>query len=190
MTALTRRGLMRTLTGLFVAGPVLGAAEGTPTGERGPALRRVVTTRDAAGRNAVLADGAPPVSLEMNGTRITRLWETGSVPAPLPVSGDASLQAGSAYRPGFIGTSFYVAEIPAGVGRRQIPFHRNTTIDYMAILDGEIVFVLPDQEILLRQGDTLVQCGNDHTWENRSDRTCRLLFVVVPATLADSSAGG
>lgn len=189
MTALTRRGLMRALTGLFAASSVGEAAGAADACTPSPGLRRVVTTRDAAGRNAVLADGAPPVSLELNGTRIIRLWETGAVPASLPVSSDASLQAGSAYRQGFGGTSFYVAEIPAGVGRRQIPFHRNTTIDYMAILEGEIVFVLPEQEIALRQGDTLVQCGNDHTWENRSDRTCRLLFVVVPARLAGSADG-
>ena len=110
-----------------------------------------------------------------------RLWETSTVPATLPVTDDAGATAGSAYRDGFAGTSFYVAEIPPGVGREQIPLHRSDTIDYMAILSGEIHLILPDREILLRQGDTLVHAGVMHTWENRGDAVCQLLFVVVPA---------
>jgi mannose-6-phosphate isomerase-like protein (cupin superfamily) len=182
---LNRRELVSAMAGAAALGAIAPAAAVETTGKARPAgaagVRRLVTARDSAGRNAVLADGEPPVSFDLNGTRITRLWETAAVPARLPVDRDASLDAGSAYRPGFAGTSFYLAEIPPGVGRSQVPFHRNATIDYMAILRGEIHFVLPDQEFLLKQGDTLVQCGNDHTWENRGTEPCQLLFVVVPA---------
>jgi mannose-6-phosphate isomerase-like protein (cupin superfamily) len=182
---LNRRELVTAMAGAAALGAIVPVAAAETT-ERtasasATAVRRLVTVRDSAGRNQVLADGEPPVSFDLNGTRITRLWETAAVPARLPVDRDASLDAGSAYRPGFAGTSFYVAEIPPGVGRSQVPFHRNATIDYMAILRGEIYFVLPEQEMLLKQGDTLVQCGNDHTWENRGTEPCRLLFVVVPA---------
>jgi mannose-6-phosphate isomerase-like protein (cupin superfamily) len=182
---LSRRELVTAMAGAAALGAIapVAAAETTEktASASATAVRRLVTVRDSAGRNQVLADGEPPVSFDMNGTRITRLWETAAVPAKLPVDRDASLEAGSAYRPGFAGTSFYLAEIPPGVGRSQVPFHRNATIDYMAILRGEIHFVLPEQEMLLKQGDTLVQCGNDHTWENRGTEPCQLLFVVVPA---------
>ncbi len=182
---LNRRELVTAMAGAAALGavaPVAAAGTVATTGVAGAAaVRRLVTVRDSAGRNEVLADGEPPVSFELNGTRITRLWETASMPATLPVDRDASLDAGSAYRAGFAGTSFYLAEIPPGVGRSQVPFHRNATIDYMAILRGQIYFVLPGQEFLLKQGDTLVQCGNDHTWENRGSEPCQLLFVVVPA---------
>jgi mannose-6-phosphate isomerase-like protein (cupin superfamily) len=182
---LNRREMVVAMAGAAALGataPVGAAASAATAGAAGAtAVRRLVTVRDSAGRNEVLADGEPPVSFELNGTRITRLWETAAVPARLPVERDASLDAGSAYRAGFAGTSFYLAEIPPGVGRSQVPFHRNATIDYMAILRGEIHFVLPGQELLLKQGDTLVQCGNDHTWENRGTEPCQLLFVVVPA---------
>jgi mannose-6-phosphate isomerase-like protein (cupin superfamily) len=182
---LNRRELVTAMAGAAALGAIVPVAAAETT-ERtasasATAVRRLVTVRDSAGRNQVLADGEPPVSFDLNGTRITRLWETAAVPARLPVDRDASLDAGSAYRPGFAGTSFYLAEIPPGVGRSQVPFHRNATIDYMAILHGEIYFVLPEQEMLLKQGDTLVQCGNDHTWENRGTEPCQLLFVVVPA---------
>ncbi len=184
-TLLNRRELVTALAGAAALGAIAPVAADETTGKAGPGaaagVRRLVTVRDSAGRNEVLADGEPPVSFDLNGTRITRLWETTAVPARLPVDRDASLDAGSAYRAGFAGTSFYLAEIPPGVGRSQVPFHRNATIDYMAILRGEIHFVLPEQEFLLKQGDTLVQCGNDHTWENRGTEPCQLLFVVVPA---------
>ena len=182
---LNRRELVTAMAGAAALGAIapVAAAETTErtASASATAVRRLVTVRDSAGRNQVLADGEPPVSFDLNGTRITRLWETAAVPARLPVDRDASLDAGSAYRAGFGGTSFYLAEIPPGMGRSQVPFHRNATIDYMAILRGEIYFVLPEQEMLLKQGDTLVQCGNDHTWENRGTEPCRLLFVVVPA---------
>jgi mannose-6-phosphate isomerase-like protein (cupin superfamily) len=182
---LSRRELVTAMAGAAALGVIAPVAADEKTGNAGPAgaagVRRLVTVRDSAGRNEVLADGEPPVSFELNGTRITRLWETAAVPARLPVDRDASIDAGSAYRAGFAGTSFYLAEIPPGVGRSQVPFHRNATIDYMAILRGEIYFVLPGQDFLLKQGDTIVQCGNDHTWENRGTEPCQLLFVVVPA---------
>jgi mannose-6-phosphate isomerase-like protein (cupin superfamily) len=182
---LNRRELVTAMAGAAAIGaiaPVAAAETSGKTESAGPTVvRRLVTVRDSAGRNQVLADGEPPVSFDLNGTRITRLWETAAVPTRLPVGRDASLDAGSAYRAGFAGTSFYLAEIPPGVGRSQVPFHRNATIDYMAILRGEIYFVLPEREFLLKQGDTLVQCGNDHTWENRGTEPCQLLFVVVPA---------
>ena len=185
---LNRRRLVTAMAGAAALGAITPVAAVEATGKAGSAgaagVRRLVTVRDSSGRNEVLADGEPPVSFDLNGTRITRLWETTAVPARLPVDRDASLDAGSAYRAGFAGTSFYLAEIPPGVGRSQVPFHRNATIDYMAILRGEIHFVLPGQEFLLKQGDTLVQCGNDHTWENRGTEPCQLLFVVVPAVAA------
>lgn len=147
-------------------------------------IRRVVTSEDAAGKAVVLADGEPGNAFELNGTRIVRLWETPAVPAALPLKVDAGATAGNAYREGFRGTSFYVAELPGGSRAPSIPMHRNTTLDYMAILSGRIVFKLEDREIELAAGDTLVQGGNLHGWINRWDEPCLLLFVVVTGTTA------
>ncbi len=151
-------------------------------------IRRVVTGEDAAGKGFVLADGEPGNAFELNGTRIVRLWETAAVPTPLPLVADAGATAGNAYREGFRGTSFYVAELPGGTRAPSIPMHRNTTLDYMAILSGRIVFKVDDREIELAAGDTLVQGGNLHTWINRWDEPCRLLFVVVTATAPGAAA--
>ncbi len=145
-------------------------------------IRRVVTSEDASGKGFVMADGEPTNAFEMNGTRIVRLWETPAVPAALPLKADAGITAANAYREGFRGTSFYVAELPGGARAPSIPMHRNATLDYMAILSGRIVFKMEDREIELGAGDTLVQGGNLHSWVNRWEEPCLLLFVVVTGT--------
>ncbi len=192
--AVTRRALLRSAAGAsaatLAAVPATHAAPSrarTADG-RWTRLRRVVTSQDAAGKGVVLADGEPTNAVELNGTRIVRLWESAAVPASLPLAADAGATAGNAYREGFRGTSFYVAELPGGARAPSIPLHRNVTLDYMAILSGRIVFKLDEREIELAAGDTLVQGGNLHTWINRWDEPCLLLFVVVAANAGATGA--
>jgi mannose-6-phosphate isomerase-like protein (cupin superfamily) len=151
-------------------------------------IRRIVTSEDASGRGVLLADGEPGNSIVLNGTRITRLWEAPGLPAGLPLEGDAGATAGNAYRADFVGTSFYVAELPGGQRAPSIPMHSNPTLDYMAILSGRIVLRIEGREIELGPGDVIVQGGNLHTFENRWDESCLLLFVVV--TGAKRRTGG
>ena len=154
-----------------------------------PAMRRIVTTQRGDGPVEVLADGPPPVAFELNGSTITRLWETRRLPAPLPFTEDATLSAGRAYDAGFAGTSFYLADIPPGSSVEDIPMHRNETVDYIAVLFGEIVLVLPDREIPMGPGDCLVQGGNDHTWINPTAEPSRLLVVVVTGSAEPPAEG-
>lgn len=145
-----------------------------------PPVRRVVTTESAEGAGIVAFPEAGLQTLTLNGATIYRLWETAGVPARVPILSDAGAAAGNAYRPGFEGTSLYVADIPAAaVGA--IPLHREDSLDYIAVLAGEIHLRLEQGETLLRAGDVLVQGGNLHTWENRSSQPCRLLVVVIRA---------
>lgn len=140
-------------------------------------VRRIVTVIDGDGAR-VLADGASVNVIELNGSRITRLWETEGLPVSLAVTADAGASAGNAYREGFVGSSLYVADIPPGSNLDNIPLHAQDSLDYIAVLDGEIELALPDRSLPMRRGDILVQAGNVHSWVNRSDRPCRLLVVV------------
>lgn len=144
-----------------------------------PEPRRVVTASDVDGQVVVLADGASSNTVTLNRSRITRLWETTGLPVSLTVAADAGATAGNAYREGFVGTSLYTADIPPGSDLEDIPLHAQESLDYIAVLDGEIELVLPQRAITLRQGDILVQAGNVHSWVNRSARPCRLLVVVL-----------
>ena len=180
--ARTKQVSRRKLLGQALAIPAMAAADSaTPARARGwREVRRVVTSYDAAGRTVVLQDGAAGNSFEMSGTRITRLWESSGLPVSLPLGPDLGATAGNAYREGFSGTSFYLAELPGGTRAPAIPLHSNATLDYMAILSGRIAFKLDqDRELILQAGDTLIQGGNLHTWVNRWRESCTLLFVVV-----------
>lgn len=65
-------------------------------------------------------------------------------------------------------------------GRAKHPFmHRTESVDYALVLDGEITLVLDETEVLMKQGDFLVERGTNHAWANRSSQPCRMLFVLI-----------
>lgn len=150
-----------------------------------PEVRRIVTVPDGPEGARVLADGASNNVRVLNGSRITRLWETTELPVPLDVTADAGADAGNAYREGFVGTSLYVADIPPGSDLSDVPLHAQDSLDYIAILEGEIDLVLPGETRTLKAGDVLVQAGNIHSWINRSDNYCRMLVVVLTGTRSE-----
>ena len=57
--------------------------------------------------------------------------------------------------------------------------HRTETIDYAVILSGEITMLLDDEDVHLKAGDVVVQCGTNHAWSNRSNDVCEVLFVLI-----------
>lgn len=62
------------------------------------------------------------------------------------------------------------------------PFmHRTRSIDYAVVISGEIDMLMDDTEVHMKAGDTLVQQGTNHAWENHSDENCRILFVLIDA---------
>ncbi len=57
--------------------------------------------------------------------------------------------------------------------------HRTESIDYGIVLSGEIVLLLDDSEVHLKQGDVVVQRGTIHAWTNRTDEICRMAFILT-----------
>jgi len=66
-----------------------------------------------------------------------------------------------------------------GRGGRHPIMHRTETVDYAVILEGELTLILDDEDVVLRTGDVVIQRGTSHSWANRSDRPCRILFVLI-----------
>jgi mannose-6-phosphate isomerase-like protein (cupin superfamily) len=66
-----------------------------------------------------------------------------------------------------------------GKGGRHPMMHRTESIDYALILSGEITMLLDDEEVLLKAGDVVVQCGTNHAWSNRSKAPCLVAFVLI-----------
>ena len=69
----------------------------------------------------------------------------------------------------------------AGAGSRHPGFHKTRTVDYAIILDGEIVAMMDIGETVMRAGDVLIQRGTNHAWSNRTDKACRIAFILIDA---------
>jgi mannose-6-phosphate isomerase-like protein (cupin superfamily) len=57
--------------------------------------------------------------------------------------------------------------------------HRTESIDYGIVLEGQIVLLLDEEEVVLERGDLVVQRGTIHAWTNRTDTIARMLFVLT-----------
>ena len=63
--------------------------------------------------------------------------------------------------------------------------HRTKTVDYGVVLEGEITLVLDQDETTIYHGDVVIQNGTNHAWANRSDKICRVLFVLIDGEYTD-----
>jgi len=57
--------------------------------------------------------------------------------------------------------------------------HRTESVDYGIVLSGEIVLLLDDSEVCLKEGDVVVQRGTIHAWTNRTKEICRMAFILT-----------
>ena len=66
--------------------------------------------------------------------------------------------------------------------------HKTESIDYGIVLEGERVMILDDREIMLNQGDIVIQVGAWHQWRH-PNITCLMAFDMFPAKFVDGPAG-
>jgi mannose-6-phosphate isomerase-like protein (cupin superfamily) len=78
---------------------------------------------------------------------------------------------------------------PPQEGGKRTVMHRTRTLDYVVVIEGEVVLLLDDSEVTLRKGDVVVQRGTNHAWENRSDRLARAAFFHVDAQFSEELLG-
>jgi len=149
-------------------------------------IRRVVTGQDADGKSVVLSDGPPPQHHAMQGSSVgadfVEVWST-----PQPVPQLTSVPAAEPNERPFTimppsGHLLRIIEIyPPRDGGRRTVMHRTRTLDYVVVIEGEVVLALDDSEVVLRPGDVVVQRGTNHAWENRSDAIARMAFFHLDA---------
>ncbi|GAA5026779.1 cupin domain-containing protein [Microbacterium fluvii] len=156
--------------------------------------RRVVTGHDANGVSVVLSDGLVPVHrfMPQDGVGFYEVWQTAGAPAPIVADeGDPTLDS-IRVPPPVRGTKVRVNEFfpghltPEG---RQSPVHRTQSVDYGIVLEGEIVLMLDDSEVTLQAGDVVIQRGTDHAWANRTDKVCRVAFILIDGEFAPELLG-
>jgi mannose-6-phosphate isomerase-like protein (cupin superfamily) len=152
--------------------------------------RRVVTGHDVLGKSVVISDGMPPQDHPMRGPAIgadfIEIWST---PEPVPAltsapDGEPSLRPFTIMPP--TGHLIRVIDIyPARMGGQRTAMHRTRTLDYAVVIEGEIVLVLDDSEVVLGPGEVVVQRGTDHAWENRTEAIARMAFFHIAAEFSD-----
>ncbi len=62
---------------------------------------------------------------------------------------------------------------------RHFFFHTTQTLDYAIVLEGEIWAMMDEGETLMKKGDVLIQRATNHSWSNRTNRDCKMAFVLI-----------
>jgi naringenin degradation protein FdeH len=148
--------------------------------------RRVVTGHDSLGKSVVLSDGAPPQHHSMHGPGVgADFHEMWSDARTIPeLTADVALEPNE--RPFTImptaGHLLRILDVyPLQDGGKRTVMHRTRTLDYVVVIEGELVLILDDSEVMLKAGDVVVQRGTDHAWENRSATIARAAFFHIDA---------
>jgi quercetin dioxygenase-like cupin family protein len=142
-------------------------------------VRRVVTGHDENGRARVIEDKLMDNVVTLrSGNSGCVMWATDTTPAEVNTSEDPATRAMD-IEPPQNGSVFRILQVMPG----KKPFmHRTDTIDYALVLEGECVMLLDDgEEVALSAGDILIQRGTWHGWANRSDKPCKLAFILIGA---------
>lgn len=149
--------------------------------------RRVVTGHDARGVSVFASDGpVPTVRTAPDGAYFFEIWGTPAAPAPVGAAEPDPTEGSLTVPPAPAGTKIRINEFPPGVVS---PVHRTQSVDYGIVLSGEVVLVLDESETVLRAGDVVVQRATSHRWENRSDATARMAFILVDGAFTPELLG-
>ena len=152
--------------------------------------RRVVTGHDATGKSVVLSDGPPPQHHQMKGREVgAEFYEIWNSARPVPLLSSTESREPNEREFTIMPPSGHLLRIievypPAAGGKRTV-MHRTRTLDYVVVIEGEVVLILDDSEVTLRSGDVVVQRGTDHAWENRSGALARIAFFHVDAEFSE-----
>ena len=177
-----------------------------------PDVRRVVTGDDVNGVSRIVED-APTKSIrtvpERHGYRAVDVWRTEGTPAGIFARDSVAEHKGILPPKG--GTILRIIDFPPEPKdpqelRRRIQatfrgifqdadhdqregkhpgMHRTETVDYGIVLEGEITLILDEGETVARAGDIVIQRGTNHGWANRSDRNCRIAFILIDGRYED-----
>ncbi|MDB5719683.1 MAG: cupin [Alphaproteobacteria bacterium] len=177
-------------------------------------FRRIVTGHDQEGRAIIQEDRPPPRVQRIGGETgpmFYEVWNTRATPAPIDRASGEPREEGIILAPPKNGTRIRVLDIPpegdnlneltqaereahfAEVGAagavaqnaRHAYMHRTQTVDYGIVLDGELVLIMDEGETVVRAGDIVIQRGTNHGWANRTDRNCRIAFILIDGQFAD-----
>jgi hypothetical protein len=142
-------------------------------------MRRVVTAIDADGRSRVVSDGEAPKQIAISAGTMTELWYTPPGVGLLPLDDDPTMTADSSPMsfPVPAGFAWRVCEFRPGSAA--MGMHHTPTLDFNLILDGAITLVLPEEEVHLEKGDSVILGAIDHGWRPDPERGATMVIACV-----------
>ena len=170
-------------------------------------IRRVITGHDKNGKAICVSDEMATEILQRDsrpGVTLTNFWQSKTTPSEYD-GAEETLGGPFILHPPKNGSIFRMVEFEpedpevlknldgkeafsemgasnAIVENARHPFmHRTDSVDYAIIVRGQITMLLDDSEVVLKQGDVVVQRGTNHAWSNKSNETCLIAFVLVDA---------
>lgn len=152
------------------------------------------------------------------GPMFHEVWNTRATPVPIDAASGEPHEEGIQLAPPKNGTRIRVLDIPpdgdnlkdltpeqarahfeeigaggasshSGDDSRHAHMHRTETIDYGIVLEGEIVLIVDEGETTVRAGDIVIQRGTNHGWANRTDKNCRIAFILIDGEFDDMLKG-
>jgi hypothetical protein len=152
--------------------------------------RRILTGHDETGKSVVISDGSPPQHHQMRGPSIgAEFFEVWSDSSAVPVLTSVSEHEPNEREFSIMPISGHLLRIidvyPLKDGGKRTVMHRTKTLDYAVVIEGEVVLILEDSEVILKKSDVVVQRGTNHAWENRSDGAARMAFFHIDAEFSD-----
>jgi hypothetical protein len=177
-------------------------------------MRRVVTGQNAEGKSVFVSDEdvafVNPVLF--GGNEIWKIWQ-GDTPPRLPTDGtppdgqsffppDGGFRLSLWTMPPAGHTPPPIDDMDAAVAEAEDVFpgittaltdnegmHQSDTLDWIFVVDGEVTLTLDSgEEVVLRQGDSLIQNGTNHAWSNRSDKKVLMLLAMLGGSREGGSA--
>jgi mannose-6-phosphate isomerase-like protein (cupin superfamily) len=146
-------------------------------------MNRVVTGYDEAGNPAIIHHGEPPTVIHAGRYRTTEIWVSDATP-PTTTRSDTSTRPWE-LEPGPGGACFRIVEIAGELDEQAEGFqeaHATQTLDYVAVVSGEVTLVVAGAEVILGPGDCVVQQpGVPHDWQNRTSERVVMAGVLISA---------
>lgn len=163
----------------------------TLAGNPFPTARRIVTTHDAKGRAIYEREDCPNYQSKGGDADFHFVWRTTSFPTDLSESPPEGKEG--VHSPG--GSLCRIVDIVSSCLLRNVlyliirqapqsgsPMHRTISLDYGIMIAGSLDMILDDgTQVTLRPGDTVVQRGTIHSWQNNTDEWVRIAFVLIDA---------
>ncbi|MEO5840462.1 MAG: cupin domain-containing protein [Acidimicrobiales bacterium] len=167
-------------------------------------FRRVETGHDSDGRAVIRSDAAPSGTLRApNGVAVSELlWLDG--PVRSVDDGRDRSDGGFPLEPPPGGASFRIISMPPpqpgadvdttwlrvpGDDPARPGMHTTDTLDYVVVIDGEIVLGLDDGDHRLGPGDVVIQRGTAHRWRVVGDRACTYGVLMLRPDPAAPTTG-